>query len=188
MENLSTSTYELDIDLSFTPFPVRDLDVLVNSETIELMKSSTRWIEDIRSWIGFIKVNESLKCPEIVRNASQFSLGLELTNDEKILDLNHVWLGKSKSTDVLSFPIIDQTSFCVSNEYIELGDIVISVPTAIRQAKANNAYLLRELRWLATHGLLHLLGWDHGDEESLSKMLVIQEQLLDIRGILKSKE
>ena len=65
-----------------------------------------------------------------------------------------------------------------------MGDIVISVPTAIRQAKENNAELFRELRWLASHGLLHLLGWDHSDEEGLNQMLSIQEQLLDIRGIL----
>ena len=65
-----------------------------------------------------------------------------------------------------------------------MGDIVISVPTAIRQAKDNKIDLFRELRWLATHGLLHLLGWDHSDEVSLNKMLLIQEQLLDLRGIL----
>ena len=110
---------------------------------------------------------------------------MELTNDNKILELNHAWLGQSKSTDVLSFPIIDETFFSVSNKCIELGDIVISVPTAIRQAKENNADFLRELKWLATHGLLHLLGWDHSDEESLNEMLLIQEHLLEIRGILK---
>jgi len=184
MENFSTSSSKLDVDLSFTPFPVQDLDVFVNSESLELMKNPSQWIEEIGSWIRFIQVNSAFKCPEIVLNASQFSLGLELTNDKKILDLNHVWLGQSKSTDVLSFPMIDETFFGVSNECIELGDIVISVPTAIRQAKDNNADLFRELRWLATHGLLHLLGWDHSDEESLNKMLLIQEQLLDIRGIL----
>ena len=184
MENSLTSSYKLDVDLSFTPFPVQDLDTFVNSETLELMKSPSQWVEEIGRWIRFIRVNEALKCPEIVRNASQLSLGLELTNDKKILNLNHAWLGKSKSTDVLSFPIIDETSFVVRNECIELGDIVISVPTAIRQAKDNNADLFRELRWLATHGLLHLLGWDHSNEESLNKMLLIQEQLLDIRGIL----
>jgi probable rRNA maturation factor len=184
MENYSTSSNVLELDLSFVPFPVKDLDVFVNSETLELMKNPSKWIKEIGSWIRFIQVNEALQCPEIVRNASQLSLGLELTNDKKILDLNHTWLGKSTSTDVLSFPIIDETFFQVSNECIELGDIVISVPTAIRQAKDNNADLFRELRWLATHGLLHLLGWDHSDEESLNKMLLIQEQLLDIRGIL----
>ncbi len=156
MENHLTSSYKLDVDLSFTAFPIQDLDVFVNSETLELMKNSSKWIKEIVSWIRFIQASEELKCPEIVRNASQLSLGLELTDDKKILDLNHAWLGQSKSTDVLSFPIIDETFVGVSNEFIELGDIVISVPTAIRQAKENNADLFRELRWLATHGLLHL--------------------------------
>ena len=180
MENYSIRPTQLDIDLSFTPFPVKELDVVVNSETLELIKNSSKWIDDISSWIRFIQVNSASKCPEIVLNATQFSLGLELTNDKKIFDLNHTWLGQSKSTDVLSFPVIDETFMGVSNEYIELGDIVISIPTAINQAKDNNVDLFRELRWLATHGLLHLLGWDHGDEESLNKMLLIQEQLLDI--------
>ena len=184
MGNSTTSSDQLDVDLSFTPFPIQDLDVFVNSDTLELMKNPSKWIEEIGSWIRFIQVDKSLKCPEIVRNASQLSLGLELTNDKKILDLNDTWLGQSKSTDVLSFPIIDETFLGVSNEFLELGDIVISVPTAIRQAKDNNVDLFRELRWLATHGLLHLLGWDHSDEESLKKMLLIQEQLLDISGIL----
>ncbi len=184
MKNSLTRSSNLDIDLSFTAFPVHDLDDFVNSESSELMKNPSIWIEEIGRWIRFIQINSKIKCPEIVLNSSQFSLGLELTNDKKILDLNHAWLGQSKSTDVLSFPIIDETFFDASNECIELGDIVISVPTAIRQAKDNNADLYRELRWLATHGLLHLLGWDHCDEESLNKMLLIQEQLLDIRGIL----
>ncbi len=184
MENYLTKSYNLDLDLSFTPFSVQDLDVFVNSESLELMLNPSNWIKEIVVWIEFIQVNEALKCPEIVRNASQLSLGLELTNDKKILDLNHAWLGQSKSTDVLSFPIIDESFFGVTNECIELGDIVISVPTAIRQAKDNDVDLFRELRWLATHGLLHLLGWDHSDEDSLNKMLLIQEQLLDMRGIL----
>ena len=184
MENYSTSSFKLDVDLSFAPFPVQDLDVYVNSETLELMKSASLWIKEIGIWIRFIQLNAALECPKIVLNASRFSLGLELTNDKKILDLNYAWLGQSRSTDVLSFPIIDETLFGVSDECIELGDIVISVPTAIRQAKDHNTDLFRELRWLATHGFLHLLGWDHSDEESLNKMLLIQEQLLDIRGIL----
>ena len=181
--NLSNS-YQLNIDLSFTPFPIKDLDFNLDSESIELMESSISWNQEIASWIRFIQLNEEFKCPNIVRSASQISLGLELTNDKKISDLNHAWLGQSKSTDVLSFPIIDETSFVCSSEFIELGDIVISVPTAIRQAKENNVDLFRELRWLATHGLLHLLGWDHGDQESLNQMLSTQEQLLDLRGIL----
>ena len=177
-----SNSYQLNIDLSFISFPFQD--ICLDSESKNLMKSSSFWNQEIVSWIRFIQSNEDLKCPEIVRSASKLSLGLELTNDKKISDLNHAWLGKSKSTDVLSFPILDETSLVLSSEAIELGDIVISVPTAIRQAKENNVDFLRELRWLATHGLLHLLGWDHSDQESLTQMLITQEQLLDLRGIL----
>ena len=184
MENYLSSPFTLDIDLSFTPFHVKGLDTFHSSDTLELLKNSNQWHIEITRWIRFIQFNEELKCPDIVRNASQLSLGLELTNDQKILDLNYTWLGQQKTTDVLSFPVIDETSFGLSNACIELGDIVISVPTARRQAEDNNVDLFRELRWLATHGLLHLLGWDHCDEESLTQMLITQEQLLDLRGIL----
>ena len=61
---------------------------------------------------------------------------------------------------------------------LELGDIVISVETAARQAREHDHPLERELRFLASHGLLHLLGWDHPDEESLAAMLERQERLL----------
>ena len=184
MENNLFLSYQLNIDLSFISFPFQDLDICLDRESIDLLKSSSFWNQEIARWIRFIQSNEDFKCPKIVRSASKLSLGLELTNDKKISELNHAWLGKSKSTDVLSFPILDETSFVLSSEVIELGDIVISVPTAIRQAKENNVDLRRELRWLATHGLLHLLGWDHCDQESLTQMLITQEQLLDLRGIL----
>ena len=184
MDNHLVPSCSLKIDLSFIPFPFHDLDIYLDCESMDLIENSTFWNQEIASWMSFIQSNEELKCPEMVRSASQLSLGLELTNDKKMLDLNTSWLGQSKSTDVLSFPIIDETSFVFSGEAIELGDIVISVPTAISQAKENNVDLFRELRWLATHGFLHLLGWDHLDEDSLADMLVTQEQLLDLRGIL----
>jgi len=184
MENDLLNSYQLKIDLSFTSFPLQDQDICLDSESIDLISSETFWNNEIASWIRFIQSNEKFKCPKLVRFASKLSLGLELTNDKNISDLNHSWLGQAKSTDVLSFPMIDETFSFPSSEYIELGDIVISVPTAARQANENNVDLIRELRWLATHGLLHLLGWDHFDEESLNKMLLVQEQLLDLRGIL----
>ncbi len=184
MDNDLTNLNQLNIDLSFVSFPFKELDICLDSKSSHLMESSNFWNYEIANWIRFIQSNEKFKCPKIVRSASKLSLGLELTNDKKIADLNCAWLGQSKSTDVLSFPIIDETFFTLGTEYIELGDIVISVPTAVRQAKENNVDLFRELRWLTTHGLLHLLGWDHCDQDSLTQMLKTQEQLLDLRGIL----
>jgi len=63
-------------------------------------------------------------------------------------------------------------------EPLELGDIVISLESAARQAAAAGTSLETELLFLASHGLLHLLGWDHPDEASLATMLSRQEALI----------
>jgi len=63
-------------------------------------------------------------------------------------------------------------------EPLELGDIVISLESAARQAAAAGTSLEAELLFLASHGLLHLLGWDHPDEASLASMLSRQESLI----------
>ena len=68
-------------------------------------------------------------------------------------------------------------------EYIEptyLGDIIISQTTAIRQAEERGHSLTYELAWLAAHGLLHLLGWDHPDDDSLAAMLEQQDVMLKL--------
>jgi probable rRNA maturation factor len=64
------------------------------------------------------------------------------------------------------------------SEPLELGDIVISIETAARQAQDHGLSLEQELMFLASHGLLHLLGWDHPDEPSLATMLARQEELV----------
>ena len=185
MKNNFSSSCGFDLDLSFVAFPIDQLEMSIDSQTRDLMNSLCLWKVEMTKWIDFMQINQNLICHQIVRNASKISLGLELTNDEKMSELNNAWLGKSTSTDVLSFPIIDESSTVPIHECIELGDIVISVPTAIRQAKENNVALSRELKWLASHGLLHLLGWEHADQSSLNQMLLTQEQLLDLSGILK---
>ena len=67
-------------------------------------------------------------------------------------------------------------------EPLELGDIVISLDTAARQARDHGHGLVHELQFLASHGLLHLLGWDHPDDASLAAMLQRQETLLATGG------
>ena len=63
------------------------------------------------------------------------------------------------------------------DDTLELGDIVISLETAARQATEHGHTLPQELLFLASHGLLHLLGWDHPDQASLTAMLQRQEGL-----------
>ena len=113
--------------------------------------------------------------------ARGYEIGLRLTDDGEIQRLNAQYRDQNQPTDVLSFAALEVD--CPENpelldEPLYLGDIVISVNTAEQQAKQQGHSLLTELAWLAAHGLLHLLGWDHPDEEQLVHMLNQQLQLL----------
>jgi len=114
---------------------------------------------------------------------STYSLSLQLVQDEAVAELNQTWRHRAGPTDVLSFAALEcngrfDGGFLPSGEALELGDIVIAANTACRQAVEAGHSLDHELRWLASHGLLHLLGWDHPDELALGRMLTLQEQLL----------
>jgi probable rRNA maturation factor len=85
-----------------------------------------------------------------------------LVGDDRMRALNRVFRGYDRATDVLSFPT-GQIQFPESEPY--LGDIVISVETAGKQARRRGSTLHRELRVLALHGFLHLLGYDHETDD-----------------------
>ena len=92
---------------------------------------------------------------------------LAFVGERAIRTLNRKWMKKDEPADVLSFPLREKGP---DGKYY-LGDIVIAVPVAARQAKAKGHGLDRELRLLAIHGFLHLLGYDHsaGIEEQERK-------------------
>lgn len=116
--------------------------------------------------------------------ADGYELTLRLTDDTEIQSLNAQYRHKNQPTDVLAFAALEVNSPQLPTSMplsfpLYLGDLVISVETAERQAQQQGHSLQTELAWLATHGLLHLLGWDHPDEESLKEMLNQQEILLE---------
>jgi probable rRNA maturation factor len=110
-----------------------------------------------------------------------------LTDDAEIQALNAQYRHQDKPTDVLAFAALEvdcpQPVKIQSRLPLYLGDIVISVNTAQWQAQQQEHTLRIELAWLASHGLLHLLGWDHPDEESLTRMLNQQLILLQTTGL-----
>lgn len=99
------------------------------------------------------------------------ALSLSLVNDDAIRSLNAQYRGKDAATDVLSFPLEHEASG--SSERL-LGDVVISVDTARRQAKDYDASLQREIYRLLIHGLLHLKGHDH--EEAGERRVMRREE------------
>jgi probable rRNA maturation factor len=87
------------------------------------------------------------------------ALSLSLVHDDAIRLLNQKYRGKDAPTDVLSFPLDDEPASAPEERI--LGDVVISIDTARRQAAAYDAPLQREIYRLLIHGLLHLKGHDH---------------------------
>lgn len=116
-----------------------------------------------------------------------YEVGLRLTNDIEIQQLNTDFRQQARPTDVLSFAATEadlpglEDILLIQPAY--LGDIVISIDTAVRQAPAHNRSLRQELAWLVAHGLLHLIGWDHPDDDSLRRMLDKQTELLGLVSV-----
>ncbi|MCF4966293.1 rRNA maturation RNase YbeY [Nostoc sp. CMAA1605] len=118
--------------------------------------------------------------------ASSYEISLRLTDDTEVKELNSQYRHQNKATDVLSFAALEVDFPYVAEMSLAplyLGDIVVSVNTAQFQAQQQEHSLSTELAWLVAHGLLHLLGWDHPDEESLMRMLKQQVTLLESVGI-----
>jgi probable rRNA maturation factor len=100
---------------------------------------------------------------------------LVLTDDTKLQELNSHYLGIDAPTDVLSFPAGDTDPD--SGAYY-LGDVLVSYPRAASQALAGGHAVEAELQLLVVHGILHLYGYDHLDQESKAAMWAVQAELL----------
>jgi probable rRNA maturation factor len=142
------------------------------------------WEKWFQQWANIIEAELPI--------ADSYELSLRLTGDEEMQNLNLQYRQQNKPTDVLAFAAleVDVPNFeeLQDSKKVYLGDLVISVDTANRQAKEQGHPLKTELAWLAAHGFLHLLGWDHPDEESLRQMLNKQVDLLQRVGITVEAE
>ena len=101
-----------------------------------------------------------------------------LVDEEEIHTLNRDYRGVDRKTDVITFALEDGDGF--KNPKIRmLGDIYLCVPVAYEQAEIYGHSRTREICFLSTHGILHLLGYDHMNEEEEKEMFSLQEELLN---------
>lgn len=103
-------------------------------------------------------------------------------NDEEIHNMNREYRGVDRITDVISFAFEDNENLRY-NDIRMLGDIYVCIPQMKRQAESYGHSEKRELSFLVTHGLLHLLGYDHMNPEDEKKMFALQELILDGKNI-----
>lgn len=122
-------------------------------------------------------------------------ISLSLVDEASIKKLNSDYRNMDKATDVLSFPMIDYDEYDSSDRYsfigkdiglfnpdnneVMLGDIVICVPKVYAQAEEYNHSVLREYAFLIAHSMLHLLGYDHMDDNERAVMEDKQNQVLE---------
>ncbi len=110
-------------------------------------------------------------------NIPDQNVSLLLVNDEEMSWLNSHYRGKDGPTNVLSFPLAEGADQNFTSLQIkELGDIIISLDTALREAKELNQTFQYRLSWLIIHGMLHLLGFDHERSEEEAIQMYNKEQ------------
>jgi probable rRNA maturation factor len=132
---------------------------------------------------------------DIINFQKDVELNLYFTDNEEIRVINKEQRGIDKATDVLSFPMADVIKGNLvsdncdrnpENNLLMLGDIIISTEKAIEQAKDYGHSIEREIMFLFTHGIFHVLGYDHQNSEDEREMIQKTEAVLSILGISRS--
>ena len=115
---------------------------------------------------------------------SEAVFNIIFVSNEEIHEINKEFRNTDRVTDVISFALEDNEEE-VFNEFRMLGDIYIAIDVAYDQANEYNHSREREVCFLATHGILHLLGYDHMTIEEEKEMFSKQEELLNEYGIIR---
>lgn len=106
-------------------------------------------------------------------------LSVAVSNDATVRELNRRFRGEDEPTDVLSFALDGDDTFATPpNGPRQLGEVIISYPTAARQAREAGRAIDEELAHLLVHGILHLLGYEHERQADARRMLAREEALL----------
>jgi probable rRNA maturation factor len=133
-----------------------------------------RWEVWFQTWWGCLVPDDFILCDP----PPAAELTLRLTDAAEMHQLNSNWRALDRPTDVLAFAALEGLP-SAPMPFVYLGDIAIGVPIAQAQAEQEGHSLEAELAWLASHGLLHLLGWDHSDGITLQQMVNRQLALLE---------
>ena len=145
------------------------MEIEVFNETDE----NVEYIEELKKFLESVSLDEGLK--NVIFNVI-------IVGNKKIKELNKDYRNIDKETDVITFALEDDKSFN-SQDIRMLGDIYISLDKVYSQSKEYEHSFKRELFFLALHGFLHLLGYDHMNEEDEKEMFKLQEEILDEYGI-----
>ena len=144
-------------------------------EVFNEYKDDIKEIDDMKDFINYCIDKLNLK---------NVMFNFIIVDNEKIHMINKEYIKIDRPTDVISFALEDDKTI-VNDDVRVLGDIYISYDKVKEQANDYGHSVKREMCFLAVHGLLHLLGYDHMKKEDEIKMFGLQKELLDSYGIKK---
>lgn len=155
------------------------MTVLIDNRTdFEITPETEKLFNDV--------ITESLRYEEF---DPKCEISLSIVNNDEIQEINKQYRNIDAPTDVLSFPLLTfeegEQADVNENDEIMLGDIIISIEKAISQAEEYGHGLKRELAFLTAHSMLHLMGYDHMEDDEREEMFEKQEAILNNLGITR---
>ena len=156
----------------------------IDIEADEEWDSSTDWSLLVRR-AAEAAIAESA-FPQLGQTERPVELSVRLTGDEEVRALNSQWRGKDKATNVLSFPMVEESDLSEANvagPEILLGDIVLARGVCEREAAEKAIPVTRHATHLLVHGTLHLLGYDHHQDDEAADMEAREVRALARLGI-----
>ncbi|AZL15566.1 rRNA maturation RNase YbeY [Rickettsiales endosymbiont of Stachyamoeba lipophora] len=151
----------------------------------EFQEAKWHKFKGVKAYTGFI-ITDTLNyvSNDLISQAKEIELSIILTNDEYIRPLKKEYLGLDQATNVLSFPSLEfQEGKLISQHEVTeghayLGEIIVSFNTLERESKEQNKSFNYHYTHLIIHSVLHLLGFDHINNDEAARMEELEEQLL----------
>ena len=152
------------------------------SKMIDFYLETNNYIDDTYEDQFISIINKTL---EILNITDDIEMSCIIVDDQRIHAINKEYRNIDRSTDVISFALEDSDSSYLEGLPRSIGDIFISYDHALSQSKEYGHSVQRELCFLFTHGLLHLLGYDHMEEDDEKEMFALQDQILNALNITR---
>ena len=174
---------------------MNNIEISIDDKIIEFVESKAQNIkidlkEKINEIVKFLLISENI-------NVSKVSVCISRETEEGIKNLNKEYRNIDKATDVLSFPIFEkeeldaivkeEDSHKVIKE-LELGDIILCMEVVEKQAIEYGTGIVRETLYMITHGMCHLLGYDHIEPSDKVVMRALEKKVLIAMGVIEDGE
>lgn len=158
-----------------------DFFIETTTELPEPLKNASTWVLEAAYAVVDHLDDGKMPTPELI-DGEEWTCGFRLSDDAEVQQLNKQFRGKDKPTNVLSFPA--DMDFVEPDAPLYIGDIIFAMPTVSHEAAEQSKPVEHHLKHLTVHGLLHLFGYDHIEEDDAT---IMENLEIDILNGLKIK-